>query len=73
MLTALIGPVALFIRIFLYMIAGHLASLNIIAFNEATGGVAFNLDNLSQTIAGAAIALVTFGWSRAAKKKGGTT
>lgn len=63
----------LFIRMGLYFIFGNLAALGYLQFDQITGTVTIEVNNLAPTLIGGAGYLATFVWSRIAKRKGGAT
>ena len=63
----------LFIRMGLYFIFGNLAALGYLDFDQITGTVTIEVNNLAPTLIGVAGYAATFVWSRIAKKRGGAT
>ena len=70
----MIGNVALFVRIGLYLVAGEVADLGDFARWAAdTGTLTIDVGDLAQFVAGLVMAAGTFAWSRVAKHRGGVT
>ena len=63
----------LFIRMGLYFVFGNLAALGYLHFDQVTGIVTIEVNNLAPTLIGVAGYAGTFVWSRVAKKRGGAT
>ena len=64
------GYIQLVIRMALYPIFGALAGAGFVAFDDATGDVALNLEQLATVLAGFVGVGLTWLWSRVAKRKG---
>ncbi len=67
------GQLALILRYLLYPLAGALASLGFVAYDEAAGTLTISLHDLSLTLAGLVVYLATVGWSQIARIRGGKT
>lgn len=67
------GQIALFLRYLLYPLAGGLASLGFVAYDEAAGTLTISLHDLSLTLAGLLVYGATVAWSQLARVRGGKT
>lgn len=72
-MNALIGPLALVLRLVIYNIAGWFVYLGWVHLDQAAGTVTINVDSLVNWLVAIILNLATFAWSRVAKSKKGTT